>query len=244
MRIGIGTALLGGMLEAPGRTDKVTFSKWATQLVQELEGVDSRLTGEELKWIWNSVVTEPRIREKYDEQLYSWKNEARELPPLQVLPENSLVGLYVGRTLRTRDNPFKLNSLTAPDVVVVLKEPLCLKYVKDDELEFNKADCTLKVKISKLPGGLGSLEAEAAAFKVERQRIEYANDELHIKSSHLNEAKAMANNRLHPKRTQSGGSIYFYAAQILKDDLIPLDYIRKCKSKEFWDQLFARIGIA
>ena len=211
------------------------FSNWA-KLMKDARGEKDKQFLEKLKWLWETLSSEPDIHKTFGSRIISLDEEWKKLDSTECLPVKSRFGIFLKGFRKYGYPALPIPKVIKPDAEALILEPLYMKPGKARRLEC--CDVSTKLEIS-LPN-VGSKEGEAIAFKVETDDIDIEKNCAKVSVRSLNHAYTKASLRLEPHRRSHGGRVYEHVALIDENgDFIPLEKIRDEVEKRLWSELIS-----
>jgi len=211
----------------------IKFTDWKNLLIAARPN-DSSLDDRKLIWLWESITTEPSLKDKLGNKIVSLDDEWKDIEPFECLPQNSSFGIFL-RGFQSYGYPaVKRIDGIKPDAEAEISEPLLLRPGKAQRLECCDVPTALRIKLS---GNLSS-RREALAFKVSEKDIKILGNTVEVSVKSLNHAFTKASLRLQPNRRGHGGKAYYHVALKVGDTLFePLEEVRKKSEKRIWNKL-------
>lgn len=217
-----------------GKQDRIPFSHWA-KLVRSVRRDTSDLFERRLAWLWESLIVEPGVRNKYGNRLIPLDEEWRKLKRFECVSANSRFGIFL-KNFRAYGAPvMDLPKDLRPDADAQILGPLLMQPGKARRLECCDVEAVLELR----PKSIGPKNVEAASLKVEMEDVSIERGCIRVKVKSLNHAYTKASLRLEPRRRGPGGRAYDHIALRDENGWKKLESIRRDHEKKLWAELLA-----
>lgn len=227
--------LLGGFeLErlAKGGPARVAFRVWSDAVCKAGAPAGIVPTGEQLSWLWEALITEPRIREELGTRLLLREDEWKQQFPVPVFSDGTVLGVFL-KPFSTRD---MRTSCVAPEIppaaTITLRNTLRMAPGKAASRRFECEDVDALVAIR--VANPGPPAQEAILLKLEPEDVVVNKDSVTAPVRSLNHAYTVTSRRLQPHRRGHGGRAYDHIAWLDDGRWVSLEAIRRKVEQGNW----------
>jgi hypothetical protein len=203
----------------------IRFEEWSEAMRSAVTGEKARPADDHLKWLWETLTSEPRISRELGSRILSRDEEWKTRDDVPVLNKGEMLGIFL-KPLRAFGVPvLSVPARTEPAGMIRLLNTLKMGPGKTASRRFECRDVNATVEIA--VDKAGSLDEEAALMKVQRIDVVVQRNIIMAWVRSLNHAFTVTSLRLQPHRRSHGGRIYDHIAWRKDNRWISLEDIRR-----------------
>lgn len=194
--------------------DELNFSHWRKAVRARLSSHGMSVSEDELKWLQSCLATESGLKDtmrRARERL----NERLEREP--ALLAGAVIALFMDCHIDESQSILRATDLGEPTALIELMEPLHFACHRGDIFQILEAPVVARMKVSKIPGGLGKPAEEAVRFVLKSPKdIGLDGASIRLAYPSLNKVVPGILSRLHmgEGKQNTNRSIYYHAAYL------------------------------
>lgn len=216
--------LIGGAqleTQAQGR-HQVSFGDWSAAVRKSAGKRDLLVDDIQLQWLWDALLTEPRVRELYGSLLLSRDEEWRHRDPVQVLKSGQLLGVFLKPSYSHETSTLYIPNGVYPEGQITLFETLMMRPGKSRRFACMDVAAEVAIKVD----DPGTVEQESNLIKMKPEAVVVEGNIVTVSVRSLNQAYTVTSRRLETHRRGYGGRIYDHIAWRKGDGWKALETIR------------------
>jgi hypothetical protein len=217
--------LIGGVqLETLAEgNQKVRFQEWSKAVQNATAGSEASPTDDHLKWLWETLITEPRIVRELGARISFREDERKDRELIDVLNSGHRLGVFLKSFTSFGAPVLSVPSELEPDGIITLRGKLMMGPGKAGRFECRDVKATVEIPVKKAE----SLDQEAVLMKLERIDVTVQRNMVMVWVRSLNHAFTVTSRRLQPHRRGHGGRIYDHIAWRNNNQWVSLEDIRR-----------------
>jgi hypothetical protein len=204
---------------------EINFSSWKSCL----ENSNQQLSPQELNWLWNVVVNDPKLPTNILKKILSPEQEFKRRPDVLVAKAGTEFGIFL-QGLPTLEYTFRH---LEPNALIVIEQDLFMAPGREMRFSCRSLPCIVSFTVA----NPGDLALEAERLRLSPEVVEIMGNQIRARAKSISNAYSVSTRRLQPGRKSEGGKAYDYVAMINQNIFYPLELIRTQVESNQWQLL-------